>query len=152
MRVNLDNIPHNKAKVDQFKSFICSLTHHPPFRDNGIKFKNENIAEIDSKKHVLAQCLDIVLGSMQFRLNDLHLVKPAGSGIRGKRTRAKETVYKLINSRIRNNYPNFNIGISTGIQGEITNRWHHSYRHWRFVPSEFSTDTSKSKAKMKSKK
>ena len=82
---------------------------------------------------------------MQFRLNNLHKVKPEGSYRRGKRTIAKEKLYKFINKQIREVYPNFNIGISTGLQGDIKNRWEHPYRHWSFVPSKHKRDDSKTK-------
>ncbi len=63
------------------------------------------------------------LGAMAFRLNDKHLVKPPGQVRRGKRTIAKEKLYKHILGRIRQLYPNFNIGESTGMQGDRANRW-----------------------------
>ncbi|MEC5395322.1 hypothetical protein [Bergeyella sp. RCAD1439] len=79
------------------------------------------------------QCLDIVLGSMSFRLNDMHKEKLQGQSRRGKRTIAKEKLYKHINSLIREIRPNFNIGISTGIDGDALNRFSHPYRHWLFI-------------------
>ena len=75
---------------------------------------------------------------MQFRLNDKHKEKLPGSSRRGKKTIAKEKLYKHINSRIRDIYPGFNIGITTGKQDDITNLWKHSYRHWMFIPNDAS--------------
>ncbi len=43
----------------------------------------------------------IVLGAMAFRLNNGHKEKPVGQNRRGKRTIAKEKLYKFIYSRIR---------------------------------------------------
>jgi len=57
----------------------------------------DQIAEVKSHNHVLLQCVDIVLGAIQFRLNDLHKVTPEGKWRRGKRTIAKEKLYKMIN-------------------------------------------------------
>ena len=48
---------------------------------------------------------------------------------------AKEKLYKHINKKIREIRPNFNIGISTGIDGDRQNRFIHAYRHWLFIPS-----------------
>jgi hypothetical protein len=78
------------------------------------------------------QCLDIVLGAMNFRLNKKHLDKPAGARLRSQKTRAKEKIYKHINKRIHNIYPRFNIGVTTSIHGDPANRWQHRYRHWNF--------------------
>jgi hypothetical protein len=90
------------------------------------------------------QCLDVVLGSMQFRLNDKHKEKPEGSRFRGKRTIAKEKLYKYISQRIRKIYPNFNIGVSTA-RSDVRNSWLHPYRHWLFKPREYEIDVSKTK-------
>jgi hypothetical protein len=91
---------------------------------------------VTSHDHDILQCADIVLGAMQFRLNDKHREKPKDSRRRGKRTIAKERVYRHINQRIRQIYPNFNVGISTGKRGAIESLWEDPYRHWKFVPTD----------------
>jgi len=76
-----------------------------------------------------------VLGSITFRLNDKHIAKLPGQKIRGKRTIAKEKLYKTILAEIKKIRPGFNIGVSTGVFGD--ERWHTPYRHWQFVPKDF---------------
>lgn len=145
LRLYFDRFPDTKEKIAQFRSYIVGLQHAPQFRRARISIDPEQIAEIDSRNHILLQCLDVVTGSMQFRLNDLHKAKIPGKNRRGNRTVAKEKLYKHILSRIWAIYPNFNIGLSTGTQGDITNRWTHPYRHWRFIPKDFAVDKSKDK-------
>ncbi|MDO8908459.1 MAG: DUF3800 domain-containing protein [Pseudohongiella sp.] len=147
VRVYLDKMPDTREKVESFKDHLESLNKNTSLRRNNILFQKEQIAEIDSKHHVLAQSLDIMLGAMQFRLNDKHLEKPEGQRTRGNRTIAKEKLYKYINKRIRAMHPGFNIGVSTGIKGDIKNRWNHPYRHWLFVPNGAEVDLSKGKRK-----
>src|SRR5690606_12399005 len=125
-------LPDTLAKRQQFKEYIKGLENVRKFQLARIKIRKEDITEVDSRDHILLQCLDIVLGCMAFRLNNMHTVKPEGSRRRGKRTIAKEKLYKHISKHIREIYPGFNIGISTGT-GELADRWNHSYRHWRFV-------------------
>jgi len=84
---------------------------------------------------------------MQFRLNDLHKAIPEGQKRRAAKTIAKEKLYKYINSRIRENYLGFNIGETTGLKGDICNRWMHPYQHWKFVPGNWECDESKIKPK-----
>lgn len=105
--------------------------------------------EIRSHDHVLAQCLDIVLGAMAFRLNDKHREKLPGTKRRGKRTVAKEALYKTILAEIRCIRPGFNIGVSTSSQGNPHNRWSAPYLHWSFVPakSEMREEFTKSRQK-----
>lgn len=136
LRVYPDKLPDTAEQTEKFKSYIESLKQNQAFRRLDIRIRKEDIAEVTSHDHDILQCIDIVLGSIHFRLNDKHLVKPDGARIRGNRTRAKEAVYNAINKRIRKIYPNFNIGITTGHQGSTTNRWAHPYRHWLFSPTE----------------
>jgi hypothetical protein len=149
LRIYLDELPMTDVKWQEFNHILASLDRVDAFNAAQIKTRSDQIAQVDSHNHVLLQCTDIVLGAMQFRLNNLHIVKPEGSRIRGKRTRAKDALYQRINRRIRSIYPGFNIGITTGTRGDITNRWNDSYRHWVFKPTDYTFDATKTKAKNK---
>jgi hypothetical protein len=147
LRVYLDNLPDTKEKNARFKGHIAALEKSKEFRDAHVLVPADQIAEVRSHDHIVLQCLDVVLGAMQFRLNDLHKEKPEGQARRGSRTIAKEKLYKHINSRIRAIYPHFNIGTSTGTDGDLANRWEHPYRHWLFIPAEREIDASRKKPK-----
>lgn len=84
---------------------------------------------------------------MAFRLNDKHKEKPPGKRRRGKRTVAKECLYKHIRARVCQLYPHFNIGETTGKGGDWANLWRHPYRHWKFVPAEHERDPTRTKQK-----
>lgn len=135
-----DDLPETYSKRNQFKEYIKGLESVKQFRDARLKIRKEDIAEVDSKKHLPLQVMDLILGSMAFRLNDFHKIKPEGSRVRGNRTIAKEKLYKHILMRIREIKPHFNIGISTGTNGEIENRWKQPYRHWLFVSINSEVD------------
>ena len=110
----------------------------------------KEIVEIDSKKHVIQQCMDIILGSINFKLNDFDKIKDEQTGKRSKRTIAKEKIYKIINKNIREIRKGFNVGITTSTDNDVTNFWKHKYRHWNFISrySHFDkTLTKKSKQK-----
>ncbi|HLL45065.1 MAG TPA: DUF3800 domain-containing protein [Longimicrobiaceae bacterium] len=145
LRIYLDKLPDSKENIAKFKGFVTALQFSKEFRDAGVLIPLDQIAEVRSHDHVILQCLDVVLGAMQFRLNDRHLEKPEGQTRRGKKTIAKEKLYKHINARIRGIYPHFNIGVSTGTEGDWANRWHHPYRHWLFIPSERKIDNTRAK-------
>ncbi|MGQ0530962.1 MAG: DUF3800 domain-containing protein [Panacagrimonas sp.] len=136
VRLLFDSLPDTAERCAAFKGYVLGLNQSRAFRSARIRIQDDQIAEVDSHDHVILQCLDIVLGAMPFRLNDKHREKPAGSRVRGKRTIAKERVYKHILMRIRHLHPNFNIGISTGTPNGLDDRWAMPYRHWRFVPAE----------------
>lgn len=136
LRLLFDQLPDTREKCAKFKGHLAALAENRQFRAARLRFSEEDIGEVDSKGHPLLQCVDIVLGAIQFRLNQKHKEKPEGSRNRGKRTIAKERVYKHINVRIRQLRPRFNVGVNTSDDGEVSNRWHHPYRHWLFVPGE----------------
>ncbi len=146
LRLYFDELPVNNENKEILKQHIFKLQGMDIFAKSNIKIKREDITEVKSDQHAILQYMDVVLGSMYFRLNDLHKAKPEGSRIRGKRTVAKEQLYKYINRRIRAIYPGFNIGKSTGVSN-IMDRWNHSYRHWLFIPQEHQLSLELSKKK-----
>jgi hypothetical protein len=89
------------------------------------------------------QALDVVLGSITFRLNDKHRETPVGQTTRGKRTVAKERLYRFILTEIKRvtGKPSFNIGITTGLSKFPLGRWADPYLHWCFVPHEHRIDS-----------
>lgn len=149
LKLYFDEFPDTREAATQFKGFILGLKDNPKIRQAGFTIKPEDIAEIKSHDHVLAQCLDVVLGAMAFRLNDKHREIPPGETRRGKRTIAKEQLYKVILTEIRHLKPGFNIGISTGTGGDPATRWHAPYLHWRFMPAEVEYREEMTKHKKK---
>lgn len=141
IEIFFDKLPDSDRKNLQFKNYIYGIQYLPEFSDSSIRIKKDSIYEVDSKKHILMQCLDVILGAMSFRLNDQHKEKPDGTLKRGKRTIAKEKLYKHINKKIRETRSNFNIGITTGVDGNYQNLFFHPYRHWLFIPSSGSIES-----------
>ena len=129
LKLYFDQLPDTKEKNDEFKEHILHLNE---IFDEHINIKKEDIVEINSKDHIIQKKMDIIIGSINFKLNNLDKVKIEGANKRGRRTIAKEKLYKVILKNIREIYPNFNIGITTGIRGNIKNRWLDPYRHWLF--------------------
>lgn len=147
LRIYFDKLPNTNEKNEEFKQFIYNLQNNNDFAGNGIYIREDDITDIDSHNHVILQGMDIILGAMQFRLNDEYLVKDPVTGRRGKKTIAKEKLYKSIYASINEIYPHFNIGISTGKNGDIKNRWNHSYRHWEFISSNHIVNDDAAKHK-----
>lgn len=143
----LDDLPCSKEQKEIFKKSL--------FRNNfGFQQNNVEITEfieIDSKKHVIQQCMDIILGSMNFKLNDFNKIKDKTTGKRSKRTIAKEKLYKIIYKNITEMRKNFNIGITTGTDGNQANYWKHQYRHWNFISSYSHFDETLTKKGNKNK-
>lgn len=130
--INLDVLPDNNGQRSQFKDFLCGLPTQ--WGNENIIVDPRNIIEVDSRDHILLQCTDIIMGAMYFRLNNFHLVKPEGKRTRGKKTIAKEKLYKYIYKQINEIHPNFNIGVSTGARKYEHPHWTSPYEHWKFIP------------------
>ena len=145
LRLYFDQFPETGEAVSQFKGYILGLKDNARIRAAGLSLRMEDITEFRSHDHVLAQCLDIVLGGMAFRLNDRHKEKPPGCKRRGHRTIAKEQLYKAILKEIRAIRPGFNIGVSTGLGGDQSTKWTAPYLHWRFIPNQAEWDPSLTK-------
>ena len=138
LRIYFDEIPYPLEQRDSFKAHIYSLQKFWQFRKAGIKIRMDDLTEINSGKHVVQQCMDIVLGSMAFMLNKHNLEIPAGATERGKRTIAKEKLFYHILGHIRNlkGYENFEIYCDTPAESAV-DYWRHPYRHWQFLANEF---------------
>lgn len=143
--VYLDDAPDTKEKLNAFRGYLGALSDQVEFRVARVRIAAEDIAEVRSHDHLILQAVDIVLGAMQFRLNDFHKAIPVGQRRRGRRTRAKERVYRHINARVRALYPGFNVGTTTGQANGPEDRWSHPYRHWCFVPKRSRLDLSRGK-------
>ncbi|MGI8436764.1 MAG: DUF3800 domain-containing protein [Chthoniobacterales bacterium] len=138
LRLFFDQFPHTREKVTQFKGFLGALPDAAAVRHAKLHLSPDHITEVNSKEHVLLQCVDVVLGAMAFRLNEMHLVKPEGQRQRGKRTVAKDRLYRHTLGEIRTLKPAFNPKISTAAQPFPEGSWSMPYRHWLFVPQSLA--------------
>ena len=133
LRLYVDRLPDSPQKNALFKSHLLTLQDSREYRAARICIPRDQVAEVDSREHLPLQCVDVVLGAMQFRLNGSHRAEREGDGARGKKTIAKETLYEHICARIRQIHPEF-VAEATTARTCGEDRWRHPYRHWLFVP------------------
>lgn len=146
LRIYLDELGDTAEQIAQFKGYVSGLTNERNIRETGLMLSPRDIVHVHSHEHILMQCLDVVLGAMTFRLNDKHKAKPEGKRRRGKRTVAKERLYKFINKKICEiTKKRFNIGVSTGMDRFPEDRWSAPYLHWLFESSKHVFDPTKAK-------
>lgn len=133
IQIYADDIPDKKGdSIEEFKRWVCKA-----FNDQGIVLKDEDISEVESSKHGILQIVDVLLGAIQFKLNDKDKFRIKPREIPTK-TKLKTEVYQLINKEIRklepqDRYKNFNIGVNTARLNErdvLDLPW----RHWNFKP------------------
>ena len=138
LKLFFDEIPDTKEQNDDFKAHLCYLQELQQFKKANIKIQHDDISEIDSHKHSIQQCMDIILGAMAFRLNNMHLEIPKGATEPGKKTKAKEALFNHILELIKgaNGVKLFCIEENTE-PDTARHRWSTPYRHWRFVPAKY---------------
>lgn len=146
LKLLFDEIPDTKAQNDDFKAHLCYLQELQQFKKANIRIQHDDISEIDSHKHSIQQCMDIILGAMAFRLNNLHLEIPDGATEPGKKTKAKEALFNHILKLIldADGIEMFRIEEST-MPDTAKYRWSTPYRHWKFVPSKLHWNMDKKK-------
>lgn len=135
-----DKIPDTKERFERFKDYLCRIPSSRFMRETEVYIPRSGIGDVDSSQHVILQGLDVILGAMCSKLNDKLYDKPPGKSRRGKRTLAKEKLYRAINKEIRKIYPNFNVGVGTACHYGPSDRWSHPYRHWLFMPTNHNID------------
>jgi len=147
LRIYLDEMGDTRERVAQFRGFVAGLPQDKNIRAHGIILDPQDITEVRSHDHILTQCLDVVLGSITFRLNNKHKAIPPGQTRRGKRTVAKERLYKFILGEIKQvtGKRHFNIGITTGASSKGEGFWADPYLHWCFKPRQHTLDLTKAK-------
>ncbi len=148
LKLFIDDIPMKGEDKADFENYLYKLNSDDVFRKGNVEIARGDIREVDSKKHIPLQLMDLILGAICFRLNDKHKIKDPDTNKRGVRTRLKERLYKHINERIRRIRPGFNIGESTANKVD-SDRWNNPYSHWSFKPINSIRDISKSKGNKK---
>jgi hypothetical protein len=136
LRLYVDRLPDSPQKNALFKSHLLTLRDCKEFRAARIFIPHDQLAEVESHEHLPLQCVDVVLGAIQFRLNDLHRKESGETAERGKKTIAKERLYDHICARIRQIQPDFEVAETTRRAGGDGDRWRHPYRHWLFSPKK----------------
>lgn len=144
IRLYLDEIPLGQEAKKNFVKHLYNLNNDADFIAKGLRFVEKGISEVDSKSHLPLQFMDVILGAICFKLNEKDKLKSDGDERPGKRTILKLKIYKHINKRIREIYPDFNIGISTPIKKD-SDRWFQIYRHWSFKPKHHTRDLTRTK-------
>lgn len=134
LRLYVDRLPDAPQKNVLFKSHLLTLQSCKEYRAGNISIPRDQIAEVNSHDHLPMQCVDVVLGAMQFRLNrSLH-----EAGVPGKKTIAKYQLSEHICARIRQIHPDF-VMEATTMRTNDHDRWEHPYRHWLFQPKQALT-------------
>lgn len=133
LRLIFDDLPETKEQCSTFKKCLYTKINKNISKNklcNKAKIKKDAIEEVDSKKHIILQCVDVIVGVTDFFLN----TTPEEIN-QSKRAFAKNQVWQYVKSQIYLMNPNF---ILTETTKPVYSHkgWIDNYRH--FVYSQKS--------------
>ena len=125
LRLVFDDLPETKEQCKKFKQcLIKSINHNTKPNTNKAKVNKEAIEEVDSKKHIILQCVDVIVGLVDFALNTTNEeIKNS------KRALAKYKVWETVLSFIYEINPYFIITETTRPVYSIKG-WKSKYSHF----------------------
>jgi hypothetical protein len=138
-----DTLPDEPEKKQRFVDFLTEA-HRSPRYGGRAPFKIVRVADVDSKKHVLLQCCDVVIGALGFLMNargEESGVEPLMEGTRIRERFAHHIVERI--ARVHRTQvakaPAYSLTRSTWpgstASGELlaVNHWRFPYRQWCFA-------------------
>lgn len=127
LRLIFDDLPETKEQCKKFKKHLImriNTNKRINIKANKVYIKEEDIEEVDSKKHVILQCVDVVVGCVDFFLNSNE------EGVRNsKRALAKNKVWQRIHQFILETNPNFVVDKTT-LPIYSPKGWADKYKHF----------------------
>lgn len=125
IRLIFDDLPETKSKNQLFKKLLKSkIVNNTKIDTNKVYTSDDRMEEVDSKKHIILQCVDVIVGLTDFILNT------SNDDIKkSERAKARYEVWKCIESNILAINPNFELTRTT--QPVYSHKaWQSSYRHF----------------------
>lgn len=130
-----DTLPDEPDKREEFREFLLRCHSIRRF-ENSSPFRITNVAAVNSSKHILLQCVDLVIGAVGYKLNKQFQAKTG-------RRRSRCSVVKIeLYERIRDclsridmgerGTAKFSVGVNTATDGDKANRWRYKFRQWDF--------------------
>lgn len=98
LRLIFDELPETKEKCNKFKAYLIKNLKLSNKLNNKIFIGRKFIEEVNSEKHPVLQCIDVIMGVIENHLNP----KPSS-----KRNEAKEKVFQFVFEQIQNIHESF---------------------------------------------
>ena len=133
LRVVVDDLPETKDACIKFKTYLVNNLNNIKLADcNRVSLIEKDIEEVDSKKHLILQCMDVIMGLVDFSLNS---TEQDFSSNRGK---AKLLVWNFIKEQILEIHPDFIFDTTTQPLYSIKG-WKDVYKHFTYKKGKNKT-------------
>lgn len=109
LRLIFDDLPETKSQCNTFKNcIIAKVKSNKRANTNHVYIDKEQIEEVNSEKHPILQCIDVIVGIIDYYLNT-----PKNELKTSNRAKARYEIWKFISSQIESINPNFIITETT---------------------------------------
>ena len=133
LRLTFDDLPETKTACDKFKKYLVqNLNALEIVSCNRVWLNETDIEEVDSKKHLILQCMDVVMGLVDFSLNATREERAS------KRGQARMNVWKFVANKIKEFHPDFIMDITTGLLNSHKG-WIDPYKHFVYKKGKNKT-------------
>ena len=116
-----DELPDNKKTNSKFKAYLIRNLKSANKINNKIYTGRRFVEEVDSKKHPVLQCIDVITGVIESHLNN--------DGTTSKRQQAREKVYNFILEQVAEIHENFVVTETTSPIYSV-NGFYDKYKHF----------------------
>ena len=138
LRLIFDDLPETKKVCRKFKRFLVhNLNNLDIPNTNDIFISDKQIEEVDSKKHIILQCVDVILGCIDAFVNEYDSPDTNSS----KRFKARFDVFKFIFSKVQEIHPYFQI-LKTTLPVYNNKGWLDVYKHFIYYNKIKTPDVS----------
>ena len=125
LRLVFDDLPETKEQCKEFKqNLISKINLNKKVLANKVFVSEEDIEEVDSKKHIILQCVDVIVGLVDFYLNTSKKELKES-----KRAMARFNVWECIRKFVLEMNPNFIIDETTHPIYSYKG-WNDKYKHF----------------------
>lgn len=124
LRLIFDDLPETKNQCALFKNLLEKKINYETSHINRVQVNHNRIEEVDSRKHVILQCVDVITGLIEFYVNT-----PLAEIESSKRALAKKKVFCSIKKHIEEIHENFEF-LDTTSPIWSTKGWKDSYKHF----------------------
>jgi hypothetical protein len=132
LRLIFDDLPETKEACLKLKTYLVHNLNNVSIKNgNKVHLIAKDIEEVDSKKHLILQCMDVVMGLVDFNLNATTNERVS------KRGQARQQVFKFVLSKIYELHENFIIEETT--KPIYSNKgWKDGYKHFVYKHKKLS--------------
>lgn len=126
LRLIFDDLPETKKACNKLKTYLVNNLNNVAIKGgNKVKLVADDIEEVDSKKHMILQCMDVIMGLVDFHLN------ATKEGRESKRGQARSYVWKYVLTKINEIHDGFTL-TETTMPIYSYKGWKDLYKHFVF--------------------